>query len=95
MEDEQCSTHPAMSRTPLNVTKVKSILHSDQCLSVCLITDMVDLPKSDVNLSLQKIWICKKVCLRLVPKILTHEHKKSCMSICYELFDHVKVSLIF
>ena len=89
VEDEQCIGRPSISHTSDNVAKVKAVLDSDRSLSVRLIADQVGLPKSIVHEIITTELQMRKVCAKLVPKVLTNEQKESRVSISRGLLDRV------
>jgi hypothetical protein len=81
---------PLTSHTSDNVAKVKAVLDSDRRLSVRLIADQVGLPKSIVHEIVTTELEMRKVCAKLVPKVLTDEQKETRVSISRELLDRVR-----
>ena len=90
VEDEQCIGRPSISHTSDNVAKVKAVLDSDRSLSVRLIADQVGLPKSIVHEIITTELQMRKVCAKLVPKVLTDKQKESRVSISRGLLDRVR-----
>ena len=90
VEDEQRIGRPSVSHTSDNVAKVKAVLDSDQRLSVRLIADQVGLPKSIVHEMVTTELQMRKVCDKLVPKVLISEQKENHVSISRELLDRVR-----
>ena len=88
-EDEQRIGRP-LSHTSDNVAMVKAVFDSDRRLSVRLIADQVGLPKSIVHEIVTTELQMRKVCAKLVPKILTDEQKENRVSISPELLDRVR-----
>lgn len=90
IEDEQRTGRPSTSHSLDNVAKVKAVLDSDRRLSVRLIADKVGLPKSIVHEIVTTELQMRKVCAKLVPKVLTDEQKENRVSISRELLDRVR-----
>lgn len=91
VEDEQRTGRPSTSHTLDNVAKVKAVLDSDRRLSVRLIADKVELSKSIVHEIITTELRMRKVCAKLVPKVLTVEQKESRVSISRELLDRSSI----
>jgi len=72
------------------VAKVKAVLDADRRLSIRLIADQVGLPKSIVHEIVTTELQTRKVCAKLVPKVLTEEQKENRVSISRELLDRVR-----
>lgn len=90
VEDEERSGRPSTSKTDENVKRVKAVLDSDRRASVRLIADEVGLPKSDVHRIISEDLHMRKVCAKLVPKVLTEEQKNLRVTICDDLCDSVE-----
>jgi len=90
VKDEQRIGRPSTSHTLDKVAKVKAVLDSDRCLNVRLIADQVRLPKSIVHEIVMTELQMRKVCAKLVPKVLTDEQKENPVSISRELLDRVR-----
>ena len=90
VEDEQSIGRPSTSQTSDNVAKVKAVLDSGRHLSVRLIADQVGLPKSIVHEIITTELQTRKVCAKLVPKVLTDKQKENRVSISRELLDRVR-----
>jgi len=89
-EDEQRIGRPSTSHTSDNVAKAKVVLESDRRVSVRLIADQVGLPKSIVHEIFTTELQMRKVCVKLLPKVLTDEQKENRVSISRELLDRVR-----
>jgi len=94
VEDEQRIGHPSTSHTSDNVAKVIAALDSNRRLSVRLIAYQVGLPKYIVHEIVTAELQMRKVYAKLVPKVLTDEHKENRVSISRELLDR-EMTLIF
>jgi hypothetical protein len=90
VEDERRIGRPSTSRTSNNVAKVKAVVDTDQRLSVRLIADQVRLPKSIVHEIVTTELQMRKVCAKLVLKVLTDKQKENRVSISREILDCVR-----
>lgn len=91
VEDEQRSGCPSSSTSDQNVRKkrVKEVLYSDRRVSVRMIADIVGLPKTDVHRIVSGNLHMRKICAKLVPKVLTADQKNIRVSISRELTDRL------
>lgn len=89
VEDEQRSGRPSTAHTSDNTEKVRAVLNSDRRLSVRLIADRVDLPKSIVHDIITTELQMRKICAKLVPKVLTDEQKENRVLVSRDLLDRV------
>jgi hypothetical protein len=78
VEDEEREGRPNTSKTNENVAKISEINRKDRCLSVRMITDMV---QNDLNMT--------KVCAKMVPKNLTQEQKDARQRICSDTLERL------
>jgi hypothetical protein len=73
------------------VAKVKNVLDFDRRLNIRFITDQVGLPKSIVHKIVTTELQMRKVCAKLVVKVLTDERKENRVSSSRELLGLVRV----
>nr|XP_012143528.1 PREDICTED: putative uncharacterized protein FLJ37770 [Megachile rotundata] len=86
-EDEQRVERPSSSRSDTNVDKVREILNSDRRLSIRLIAQELNLTKSTIHSIVTEDLQMRKVCAKLVPKVLTEEQKERRVTISRELLE--------
>ncbi|KAL6265932.1 hypothetical protein P5V15_002777 [Pogonomyrmex californicus] len=75
--------------TSENVRRVKEVLDSDRRFSIRMTSDIVELPKTDVHRIVSENLHMRKICAKLVPKVLINDQKNICVSISRELTDHL------
>lgn len=85
--DEARSGRPSTSRDDNAIEKVRVLLNTDRRLSVRLIADQLDIPKSVVYRIVTEDFQMRKVCAKLVPKVLTDEQKTNRVTVSQELVD--------
>lgn len=88
--DEPRSGRPSTSRTDDNVSRVRECLNKDRRLSVRLVADMLNLPKTLVHDIVTGEMQMRKVCAKLVPKILTDEQRELRVQRSQELLDLIE-----
>ena len=88
-EDEERSGRPTTAHTTNNAERVKAALNTDRRLSVRLIADQTELPKSIVHEIITTELNMRKVCAKLVPKVLTEHQKQNRILIARDLLDRV------
>jgi phosphopantothenate synthetase len=84
VEDDRCPRCPSTSKTKENVEKISEIVRKDQCLSIRMIAEMVNMDKEMVRQILND-QLNTKVCAKMVLKNLTQEQKDSRKSICSDM----------
>ena len=90
VEDEERSGRPTTACTSDNAERVKAVLNSDRRLSVRLIADKSNLPKSIVHEIIATELNMRKVCAKLVPKVLTDDQKQNRILISRDLLGRVE-----
>ena len=92
MDDYLSSGRPTTSQTDENVTRVRDLLNSDRRMSVRLLADTVNIPKTVVHCIVTDELNMRKVCAKLVPKLLTDEQKAKRVLIASELKERVEIN---
>lgn len=82
--DNQNSGRFSTTNNDENLVKVKTLLVSDRRLSVQLIFEQLNLPKTNVVTGTLRM---RKVNAKLVQKVLTDERKDRLVNMCQEIFD--------
>ena len=90
VEDKLRSGRPSTSSTDDNVSRVCDCLNSDRRMSVRMIAETLSIPKSIVHGIVIDNLNMRKVCAKLVPKILTDDHKTNRVLIASELLERVQ-----
>lgn len=80
--DEDRAGRPSTSTNTDNVTRVRNVLNSDRRLSIRLIAQMLNLPKSVVHDIVTVHLNMRKVCAKMVPKVLTDDQKLRRVEMC-------------
>ena len=70
--DEARSGRPQTSRTDEHLTRVRELLDTDRRMSVRLISELLNLPKTIVHEIVSEDLAMRKICAKLVPKVLTY-----------------------
>jgi len=77
VEDEPRSGRPCTSKTDENVTKVRDLVRSDRHLTVRMTSSALSLNRQTVHEILTFELGMRKICVMVVPKILTNEQKEN------------------
>lgn len=89
VEDDDRSGRPSTSRTDDNVTRVRDLLNTDRRLSTRLVADELGLSQSTVWRIVTDDLQMRKVCAKLVPKILSPEQKERRLTDCQDMLDRL------
>lgn len=88
--DEPRSGRPTTARTDENVNRVCEVLRSDRRLSIQYIADTLNMSTFAVHKIVTENLQMRKICAKLVPKVLTEEQKELRISRCQELLDLIQ-----
>ncbi|UYV64611.1 hypothetical protein LAZ67_3001306, partial [Cordylochernes scorpioides] len=86
--DEPRSGRPTTARTDENVDRVLEVLHTDRRLSIQQIADTLHMSTFVVHVT--EDLQMRKVCAKLVPKVLTQDQKELRVLRCQELLDLIQ-----
>lgn len=89
VEDAARSGRPSTSKTEENVARVKNLLDSDRRLTVRMIADQLGIAKTQVHEIVHEKLQMRKLCAKLVPRVLTGEQKDVRKRICQDLLEEV------
>ncbi|KAJ8935472.1 hypothetical protein NQ318_009597 [Aromia moschata] len=87
VDDEDRAGRPSTTTTADNVTRVRELLNSDRRLSVRLMADMLTIPKTQVYEIVTNHIGMRKVCAKMVPRVLTDDQKSRRVETCQENLD--------
>ncbi|KAJ8935783.1 hypothetical protein NQ318_018410 [Aromia moschata] len=87
VNDENRAGRPSTSSSDDNVKRVRDLLNIDRRLSVRLISETLDITKTIVHEIVSESLGMRKVCAKLVPKVLTDYQKARRVETCQELLD--------
>ncbi|KAJ8947218.1 hypothetical protein NQ318_001504 [Aromia moschata] len=87
VNDENRAGRPSTSSSDDNVKRVRDLLNTDRRLNVRLISESLDITKTIVHEIVSESLGMRKVCAKLVPKVLTDDQKARRVETCQELLD--------
>ncbi|UYV78570.1 hypothetical protein LAZ67_16002032 [Cordylochernes scorpioides] len=86
----ELSGRPSNSRVDETVAKVKELLNSDRRLSLKMIADEVSVNKFTVHQIIMQYLMMRKVCAKLVHRVLTAEQKQRRVDVCREMLNELE-----
>jgi hypothetical protein len=95
VDDEPRSGRLCTSKTDENATKVRDLVRSDQCLTVRMISSVLNLNQQTVHEILTFELGMQKICAKLVPKILTMNRRKTEGMCAWTFLNTSKMTKIF
>ncbi|XP_050527794.1 protein GVQW3-like [Daktulosphaira vitifoliae] len=90
VHDEQRIGRPVSTHTDANVKKVRDVLNNDRRLSIRMIADEVGIDKMTVHNIITNDLGMRKICAKLVPKVLTDEQKERRVAVASEMIDRLQ-----
>ena len=76
IRDDQCPGRPSTSKTDANIKIVSEIVRQNRRLSIRAVAELININKKTVRQILHNNFNIKKVCSKMVPRLLTPEQKE-------------------
>ena len=90
VEDDLKTGRPSTMKTDENITRVKLLVQSDHRLTVRMISDKLSLKRESVRTILLHDLGMRKVCAKMVPKILSEDQKQNRVKFCEDMLEKIK-----
>ncbi|XP_029163422.1 protein GVQW3-like [Nylanderia fulva] len=90
VDDEPRPGRPSTTLTDENVQKIRHKLNSDRRLSVRMIAEECNMPKTIVHEIIRDQLGMRKICAKLVPKVLSDDQRLNRLEIATQLADRCK-----
>nr|QXJ78551.1 putative DD34D transposase [Meitanaphis flavogallis] len=87
VSDEVRVGRPLTTTIDENLVRVRELLNTDRRLSVRLVSQTLNIPKSIVHEIVMNNLQMRKVCAKLVPKVLTDDQRSRRLETCQELWS--------
>ena len=85
VEDDPKSGRPCTSTTDTNIEKVRQLVRSGRCVTICVIANELGMDKETVPTILVDTLGMRKVCAKMVPRLLTEEQKAQRLNACRDI----------
>lgn len=89
-EDEPRAGRPSTSRTGDNAQRARHLLNSDRRLSVRMVAEKLGLDKMVVHKIISEDLGMRKICAKLVPKVLTEQQKENREAVAKDLLERIE-----
>lgn len=89
VEDDDRSGRPSTSKSEDNVSRVRKLLNEDRRMTVRTISENLGIPQTTVFEIVTENLNMRKVCAKLVPRVLSNDQKTTRKTISQELLDRV------
>jgi len=90
IEDEPRSERPSTAKTDENVIKVRDLVRSDHRLTVRMIGEQLGLTHTTVHQILTNDLEMRKICAKMVPKILSQDQKNNRRDRCLDFLEQIE-----
>jgi hypothetical protein len=81
---------PSTSKRDANIEKIGEIVRQNRRLSIRAVAELINTDKETVRLILHNNFNMKKVCSKMVPRLLTPEQKEIPMNICADILQNIE-----
>jgi len=89
-EDDPKSGRPSTAKTQENVEKVARVVRGDRRMSIRAISELTNINKESVRQILHDYLGMKKVCAKVMPKILKPEQKEHRVNCCGDTLENIE-----
>ena len=93
--DDPKSGRPANVRTDENIERLRDMISSDRRLTIRIIAEELNMTKESVRSILTQDLNMRKVCAKLVPRLLNEEQKKLRLNTALEILQHLEEDSTF
>ena len=90
MKGEDHPGHPSTTVTDDNIEKVRDVTRKDRRLGVRAVTEEVNLDRESVRQILREELNTRKVCVKMVPKLLSDEQKECRKELGLDLLQRIE-----
>jgi len=88
LEDDPRKAHPKSATTPEIIEQVHDMVLNDRQMKVCEIAETIGISKEPVAYILHEEFDMKKLCARLVQRLLTADQKHTRMKVSEQCLEH-------
>jgi len=90
VEADSRSGTPSTSRTAENIERVKQMMRADRRLTVRMIAEELSINKDTVWSIITENLEMRKVCAKMVPKLLSEEQKQQRATVCQDIIERLE-----
>jgi len=90
LKDDDRPCRPRTAVTDDNIEKVRDVIRKDQRLGVRAVAEEVDLDRESVQRILREELNMRKVCAKMVSKVLSDEQKERRKELCLDLLQRIE-----
>ena len=90
VEDDPRSGRPSTRRTADNIERVKQMVRADRRLTVRMIAEELSINKDTVWSIITENLEMRKVCAKMVPKLLSEDQKQQRVTVCQDIIERLE-----
>ena len=90
VEDDPRSGRPSTSTTVDNIERVKQMGHANRRLTVRMIAEELSIDKDTVWSIITENLKMRKVCAKMVPKLLSEDQKQQRVTVCKDIIERLE-----
>lgn len=90
VEDDPKSGRPSLTRTDDNIDRVNELVRSDRRMTVRMMAEELGLNRESIRTILVEDLEMRKVCAKMVPKLLSDDQKKHRVDVCRDLLKTIE-----
>ena len=89
VEDDPKSGRPSTTKTADNIGKVNELVRSDRRLTVRMMAEELNINRESVRIILSEELSMRKMCAKMVPKLLSDDQKQHCVRVCEDTLEEI------
>ncbi|KAJ8960868.1 hypothetical protein NQ318_020167 [Aromia moschata] len=89
VKDDPRPGRPSTSKTDENIEKTGKVIREEHRLSIRGLAEITGIDKECVRQILHESFNMRKVCAKMMPKLLTPEQKESRLTICIDILNNI------
>ena len=90
VKDDLKSGRPCTSTTDINIKKVQQLVRTNRRLTICVTVNKVGMDKETARTILVDTLGMRKVCAKMVPRLLTEEQKAQQLYACRDILQQME-----
>ena len=91
VEDDLKSGRPSTAKTDANIERVRELVHRDRRFTIRIMADELGMDKESVRSILVDTLGMRKVCAKMVPRLLTQEQKDRRLNVCQDILQQLEM----
>jgi len=90
VEDDPREPPPRTSRTPENLDRLRALVVADRRMTIRMLADELNIDKESIRQMLHEELGMRKLCAKMIPKLLTWVQKEHRLNVCKDLLERTE-----